>query len=219
MSELRTGGPCPRCGGDGYIGIREEADADDTNKCPDCGGTGKVVDVDFHGQVKRHPALTDEEYDTIMALRNGSAVVVLTGTIAAEPRRGIPPNEFYSSLPLEPCFSLDYDNLTPLSIYRLHALNAMRQEEWDEGGELSLLFHSNALAGETGEFANIVKKLERTRLGLKGGTSDLNALAREAADILTYLELACATVGIDLAAAWIVKFNEVSEKHGLKTRA
>lgn len=48
-SELKTGGPCPKCNGRGVL--QGQNGLHDT--CLDCGGTGKVVDVDFHGVEQR----------------------------------------------------------------------------------------------------------------------------------------------------------------------
>lgn len=69
-----------------------------------------------------------------------------------------------------------------------------------------------ALAGEVGEFANIIKKIRRD-----GPTPELRAaLKKEAADVFAYLDLACAQQEIDLGEAIVDKFNEVSAKRGCR---
>src|SRR5690242_5081133 len=64
----------------------------------------------------------------------------------------------------------------------------------------------NALAGETGELCNLVKKLHR------GDEISIEDIGREAADVVCYLDLLCQKLGIDLQTAVVNKFNEVSEK-------
>ena len=75
-----------------------------------------------------------------------------------------------------------------------------------------------ALAGETGEACDVIKKLNRARDGLSGNkltTDELQLeLAEELADTLAYLDLLAAAAGINLAGAYRQKFNEVSERHG-----
>lgn len=61
-----------------------------------------------------------------------------------------------------------------------------------------------ALAGETGELCNLVKKIRR------GDDIDLLDVADEAADVLIYLDLLCQRLGIDLGDAVVHKFNITS---------
>jgi len=78
-----------------------------------------------------------------------------------------------------------------------HELNDWSAPEW-----------GNAVAGETGELCNKIKKLHR------GDVIDLEDIGREAADVVIYLDLLCQRLGIDLQTAIVNKFNEVSEKKG-----
>lgn len=107
----------------------------------------------------------------------------------------------------------------PLSFDRLRAANVKRCEE---------VFHpvkawsptdwATALAGEVGEACNEIKKLRR----LDGADAVLDTLqereairvrvGRELADVIAYADLLAARMGIDLGAAVIAKFNEVSKK-------
>ena len=66
-----------------------------------------------------------------------------------------------------------------------------------------------ALVGEVGEYANLRKKYDRGDIG--PGTFHTEA-AKELADIQTYLDLLAFRLGIDLGAATVDKFNEVSKR-------
>jgi len=68
---------------------------------------------------------------------------------------------------------------------------------------------SNAIAGETGELCNKVKKL------MRGDDICIEAIEEEVADIVIYLDLFCQRVGIDLHNAIATKFNHVSDKLGV----
>jgi NTP pyrophosphatase (non-canonical NTP hydrolase) len=68
-----------------------------------------------------------------------------------------------------------------------------------------------ALAGEAGEACNAVKKLNR-------GDGNVEEVGKELADTIIYADLLAARLGIDLAAAVVEKFNEVSEKRGSNVR-
>ena len=65
-----------------------------------------------------------------------------------------------------------------------------------------------ALAGETGEACNLLKKQ------LRDGVEIKDALSDELADAFTYLDLLAARMGIDLAKAVVHKFNKISKKVG-----
>jgi NTP pyrophosphatase (non-canonical NTP hydrolase) len=106
----------------------------------------------------------------------------------------------------------------PLSFKTLRAANHARQLEWDEGNTLSLAYLGNAAAGELGEMCNIIKKLEREALGLKGSRATEQELADEIADVIIYLDLVARHRNIDLAAAVRAKFNATSEKYGFTLR-
>jgi NTP pyrophosphatase (non-canonical NTP hydrolase) len=100
----------------------------------------------------------------------------------------------------------------------LRAANAARQREWDTDNQITLAFRGNELAGEVGEACNIIKKLERERMGIRGSRSNLSELAAELADVVIVADLIAMQAGIDLEAAIRDKFNATSEKVGLKTR-
>lgn len=96
----------------------------------------------------------------------------------------------------------------------------MKLSDW------SLSQWSNAVAGETGELCNIIKKVERGDFHKRPENASANPeynsayaaaqyreeIGKEAADIVIYLDLLCTREGIDLGAEIVKKFNEVSER-------
>jgi NTP pyrophosphatase (non-canonical NTP hydrolase) len=109
------------------------------------------------------------------------------------------------------------DNLIPLGFrcFSLRAANITRAREWGQGSngdvQLSLSFRGNELAGETGEACNIIKKIERERLGLRGSRATPDQLKDELADVAMEF-------GFDMEEAVADKFNATSRERGLKTR-
>lgn len=93
-----------------------------------------------------------------------------------------------------------------------------RQVEWDKGTKIDASYRGNELAGELGEACNIIKKLERERLGIIGSRSTTAELAEELADIIICVDLIAMGYGINLDIAIRDKFNKTSEKVGLRTR-
>lgn len=82
---------------------------------------------------------------------------------------------------------------------------------------------SNAMCGEAGEAANVVKKLRRHETGTatpRDPSTDqlLVALGDELADIVAYLDLLASHYGIDVEAAVARKFNAVSQREGFPER-
>jgi NTP pyrophosphatase (non-canonical NTP hydrolase) len=69
----------------------------------------------------------------------------------------------------------------------------------------------NALVGEVGELANILKKVDRGDFSLDVVRVDMS---RELADIQAYLDILASELGINLGEATRLKFNEVSERIG-----
>jgi NTP pyrophosphatase (non-canonical NTP hydrolase) len=93
----------------------------------------------------------------------------------------------------------------------------IRGKEW-KSNDTSLSFRGVELAGEVGEACNIIKKLERERLGLVGSRTTKEDLADELADVVICVELIAQRENINLEKAIVTKFNKTSEKYGLKTR-
>lgn len=109
-----------------------------------------------------------------------------------------------------------------LSFADLRAANVRRQRDFRNargepcheqpgGSPWRLSQWSNALCGELGEAANLIKKIERGDFTLDEIRAEL---AAELADVQTYLDLLATASGIDLAAATRAKFNRVSARIG-----
>jgi NTP pyrophosphatase (non-canonical NTP hydrolase) len=84
---------------------------------------------------------------------------------------------------------------------RFHPLDDWTPQEW-----------ACALAGETGEFCNLIKKLRR------GEAIPLKEIQKELADIVCYADLCAARLKIDLGEGVRDKFNEVSVRVGSPVR-
>lgn len=104
-----------------------------------------------------------------------------------------------------------------MDLFELREANNKRQIEW-KATDLDLSFKGNELAGEVGEVCNVIKKLERERMGIKGSRDTVEHLAEELSDVVICVDLIAAKVGIDLAQAIISKFNSTSDKVGLETK-
>lgn len=89
---------------------------------------------------------------------------------------------------------------------------------------------SNAMVGEAGEAANVVKKLRREETGIQQtermqSANDeahhemlLDKLADEIGDVYAYLDLLAQYYGINIGEAIIRKFNRISEREGFPDR-
>lgn len=108
--------------------------------------------------------------------------------------------------------------MSQLSIRSLQQAHVERQDEWCPDQKPDLSFRGNEMAGEVGEACNVVKKLERERLGWRGSRSTKEKLAEELADVIHCAILTAITAGIDLEPAVIAKFNATSEANGLSSR-
>ena len=116
---------------------------------------------------------------------------------------------------------LPYD----LSFGRLREVNVTRCEKWHpaESEPWSLADWSNALCGEVGELANVVKKIRRQETGARNegdpSMADLKRMAGlELADVVIYADLLAKQLGVSLAEVVREKFNKVSEKYKFPER-
>ncbi len=113
--------------------------------------------------------------------------------------------------------SLDLTELRKANVARLPAFGHDRS-----GSDWSSLEWAAAMCGESGEAANVAKKIKRldttAGAGNHAGESDRAALVRhladEIADVIVYADLLAHSEGIDLAEAVARKFNEVSVRVG-----
>jgi NTP pyrophosphatase (non-canonical NTP hydrolase) len=72
-----------------------------------------------------------------------------------------------------------------------------------------------AITGELGEAANFIKKVRRGDMTLEEARA---SIAKEFADVVTYIDIAAFVCDIDLGEATRNKFNEISERVGAKTK-
>jgi len=111
---------------------------------------------------------------------------------------------------------LTFEDLSTQNRSRVHRWHGGDAEPWS-GADWS-----NAMCGESGEAANVVKKLRRIETSITQGTyhgedttstdrAELVAkLGNEIADVIIYADLLAFHYGIDVEAAVREKFNRVS---------
>lgn len=80
-----------------------------------------------------------------------------------------------------------------------------------DGSDWALSTWCNAVLGELGELANLIKKVERGDLTLDEARAELG---KECADVVTYLDILAFRIGVDLGQETLSKFNEVSLRVG-----
>jgi NTP pyrophosphatase (non-canonical NTP hydrolase) len=108
--------------------------------------------------------------------------------------------------------SLDLNILRMANIIRLPQFKNAKGDtahSMPDGSDWSLGEWSNAVMGELGEAANIIKKVRRGDLTLDEARPEL---AKEFADVLTYLDILAYQAGVNLSTATIDKFNEISRR-------
>ncbi len=110
-----------------------------------------------------------------------------------------------------------------LDLAALRRASVARASRWHAGAEpWSGADWSNAMCGEAGEAANVVKKLRRQETGIQQPGPEradlLAALGKELADVVIYVDLVAEHYGIDLSAAVVAKFDEVSDRYGFPER-
>ena len=107
----------------------------------------------------------------------------------------------------------------------LRHVNVTRCRRWHppESTPWSAADWSNALCGEAGELANVIKKIRRQETGARNeGDPSMEELrkmaAAELADVVIYADLLADFLSVDLAEAIKAKFNKVSVKYGFPER-
>lgn len=114
--------------------------------------------------------------------------------------------------------SLKFDVFRQANVARLplfkNAKGAPAHSEPD-GSDWSLSAWSNAVLGELGEAANLIKKIERGDFTIDEARQELG---RELADVMTYLDILAFRCGVDLGQATCAKWNEVSRRVGCPLR-
>lgn len=111
-------------------------------------------------------------------------------------------------------YSLSFGDLRAANVTRLPLFKNRRGEtahSQPDGSDWSLGEWANAVLGELGEAANLIKKIKRGDVTLDEAREDLG---RELADVATYLDILAFRAEIDLGEAVRSKFNEVSVRVG-----
>jgi NTP pyrophosphatase (non-canonical NTP hydrolase) len=111
-----------------------------------------------------------------------------------------------------------------LTLEEITVASRDRSARWHENGEPWLgVDWSNAMGGESGEAQNVVKKIRRVDTGVPGSKDAprdelVVELGAELADVILYLVILADYYAIDISAAVIDKFNEVSIREGFPDR-
>ncbi len=109
---------------------------------------------------------------------------------------------------------MDFNDFSALNRRRCEAKNGFNNpiSRW------TLSDWMTATMGELGEAANVAKKLNRVRDGIKGNDETLEELsamlADEIADTFIYLDLLSQSQGINIQDAVLAKFKKTSAKIG-----
>lgn len=117
-----------------------------------------------------------------------------------------------------------------MNLTEFQKLNAQRAEKWHHGdlNQWSLLEWMGAMCGESGEAANVAKKIRRLELSLPNkeagiNRNNLNELkdkcAREIADSIIYGLIGLSVLEVDASNLIAIVFNEKSEEYGFPERA
>ncbi len=113
---------------------------------------------------------------------------------------------------------LTFDDLRQANIARLPLFKNRKGEpahSQPDGSDWKLSAWCNAVTGELGESANLIKKIERGDMSLEDARE---SLAKELADVQTYLDILAFRAGVDLGRATVMKFNEVSDRVGCNVK-
>jgi len=105
--------------------------------------------------------------------------------------------------------NLSFDELRKANLDRLQCFQELI-DDWN------IAEWMNAVAGETGEACNLAKKHLRQSPFDPPKAELEKEIAHELADIITYVDLAAARLGIDLGEAVRAKFNLISKRVGYK---
>ena len=115
-----------------------------------------------------------------------------------------------------------------LTFEHLSVVSKNRAKRWhshfgEDDTDWTIADWSNAMCGEAGEMANVVKKIRRYETGTVGAQdpdlADLyEHLGQELADVVIYAVLVAQKAGIDLGSAVRAKFNAGSVREGFPDR-
>jgi len=115
-----------------------------------------------------------------------------------------------------------------LTFSKIREMNVARCNQWQGISTWTVMEWGCAMAGEAGEACNVAKKIRRIEQDIAKRAEEImgkismdrqqSKLAEECADTFIYLDLLCASQGIDLEAAIQRKFNRVSIEYGFPQR-
>lgn len=115
--------------------------------------------------------------------------------------------------------------VTPFTLMDMSTINRARANRWHTNAEAwTGADWSNAMCGEAGEAANVVKKLRRHETGITSSYNTpvvpdlLDTLSDEIADVILYADLLAYHYGLATDIALRRKFNRVSEAQGFPER-
>jgi NTP pyrophosphatase (non-canonical NTP hydrolase) len=124
--------------------------------------------------------------------------------------------------PIIPTIPVEITPPSELTFAAFRAANVARCVKWHPLGieSWSPSDWLTAVTGELGELASLLKMRNRERDGLPGNkfSPSQKQVADEIADVLTYLDLLAAAMGVDLGRAATEKFNEISIRVGFPDR-
>lgn len=101
---------------------------------------------------------------------------------------------------------------------KLRTANVTRQQEWQGDLPLTIEYRGNELAGEAGELCNMLKKVARERLGMRGSRANISEIAKEIGDVIVCLDLIAKDLNLELSNCVEHAFNTTSDKYNLKTK-
>jgi|ERR1051326_5464323 NTP pyrophosphatase (non-canonical NTP hydrolase) len=115
------------------------------------------------------------------------------------------------------------------SFEELSKVNLERCQRWHKEGlnNWSTSDWAVAMAGESGEVFNTIKKLNRIRSEILNKNSHdqidseqeaIHRIGEELADMLLYADLLAQSLGLSLENEIVKKFNSVSERYGFPER-
>lgn len=107
---------------------------------------------------------------------------------------------------------------SPSSIADLSKQCLDDSERWFPDISRSLAHHTLALAGEVGELANLVKKIDRGSKDIRDAEVRFD-LVMEATDVLIYLLNIAALLGADLEKSYKIKRTENERRYGAAGKA
>lgn len=119
---------------------------------------------------------------------------------------------------MEETVKMDLRDLREQNISRANRWHGENSDTW------TLADWSNAMCGEAGEAANIVKKIRRHQTHVESNYNTpvmetlLEELESELADLVIYADLLAHFAEIDLGLAIVEKFNAVSKKQKFPER-